>query len=123
MPDDSGNEGFAYPNFIEVDRGTEHTGENSNKNYLNYFKTKIPRYKSFYLTGDYKKMFGFNHMRVLCITVDETRLSKLKAVTEKMGGGRQFWFTTFDEIATPKSALTKPIWQIAGQEGIYSLVH
>ncbi len=122
VPDASGNAGISYPNFIEVDRATEHTGVNSDKDYLNYYKTKIPRYRSFFLSGDYQLFFGFNQMRVLCITVDKTRLDKLKAVTEKMGGGHQFWFTTIDEIATPNSALTKPIWHVAGQIKKESLI-
>ena len=114
--------GFTYPNLVEVDRSTEHIGMHSDKEYLNHFKTKIPRYLSFYRSGGYTEYFRYDEMRVLFITTDESRLQKMKAVTEALGGGRRFWFTTLEEITKPKTALTQPIWHIAGQEGKEPLV-
>ena len=122
IPNEREGGGHTYPNFIEVDRGTEHIGTSSYKDFRNYFKNKIPPYLSFYRSGDYERVFGFEHMRVLFITTDQQRLDKMKAVTEELNGGSQFWFTTIDEITAPESALTKRIWKVAGQEEAYPLV-
>ncbi len=113
---------FTYPNFLEVDRGTEHIGMSSDKPYLNYFRSKIPRYLNLYHSGDYATYFGYEEMRVLCVTTDEARVHKLKSATEALGGGEQFWFTTDEAIITPQQAITKPIWQVAGQPSAYPLV-
>ena len=121
-PSQDENKQFTYPHFLEVDRGTEHVGMNSDKPYLNYFKSKIPRYLNFYRSGDYAEIFEYEEMRVLCVTTDEDRVQKLKDATEQLGGGEQFWFTTLEAVVTPYQALTAPIWQVAGQSGQYALV-
>jgi hypothetical protein len=113
---------YTYAQFLEVDRSTEHIGLSSDKEYLNYFKTKIPRYLNFYRSGDYAAHFGFEQMRVLFVTTDEERLEKMKEAAEVLGGGEQFWLTTYEAITIPCQALAHPIWRIAGQNSHYPLV-
>ena len=60
-------------------------------------------------------------MRVLVVTTSRTRLRNLKAATERVGGGRQFWFATLDQIK-PETVLHAPLWQLAGREGSYALL-
>ncbi|MCB8944359.1 MAG: replication-relaxation family protein [Ardenticatenaceae bacterium] len=114
---------FAYPYFLEVDRGSEHIGLSSDKGYLNYFKSKIPRYLSYYRSGAYTAAFEFEQMQVLIVTTDMVRLQKMKEAIEVSGGGRQFWLTTQEQLTTPYQALTHPIWHVAQQNGPYPLVH
>ena len=113
---------FTYPSFLEVDRGTEHVGMSSDKPYLNYFRSKVPRYLNFYRSGEYATHFEYEEMRVLTVTTDEARVHRLKSAAEELGGGEQFWFTTQEAITTPYQALMEPIWQVAGKPAKYPLV-
>ena len=110
------------PCYLEVDRATEHAPLDPDTNYSNTFTTKIKKYLSHYASGDHRKQFGFDDIRLLTVTTDLKRVEKLINVTQSLGGNQRFWFTTFDQLLKPLSALTKPIWQVVGKQGNYAIV-
>ena len=116
---------YDYFNFLEVDMGTE-TGKSS-KFGRRDFSRKILAYLAYYESGLYEEKYDPENryedfpMRVLTVTTGPKRMANLKTVAEGAGAGEQFWFTTLDQVS-PESVLQKTIWEIAGQEGLYSLV-
>lgn len=82
---------------------------------------KIHTYLKYHEHGQFQQRYQANSFRVLTVTTGERRLTHLKQVTEEAGGKARFWFTTFSQL-TPETALSQPIWHIAGREGVYSLL-
>lgn len=103
-----------YPFFIEADMATE-TGEAlvfGNKD----FARKIVAYLEFYRSGQYSARYQAKSYRVLTVTTSQKRLENLMEVTERAGGKRRFWFTTFDML-NRETVLSQPIWRVATEEG------
>lgn len=109
---------YHYHLFLEVDRRTV-TGEASKWEKRDWAR-KVRAYLAYYRSGKYQKRYQTKSLRILTVTTGKVRLANLKAITKKTGGKARFWFTTFD-LATPDTILTKPIWQQASKDGLYSL--
>jgi hypothetical protein len=82
---------------------------------------KIRSYLAYHESRQFQERYHVSSFRVLTVTTGERRLANLKKITEEAGGKSRFWFTTFEQL-TSDTALSQPIWQIAGREGEYSLV-
>ena len=108
-----------YHHFLEIDMGTV-TGQSSNYRRRD-FSRKIRGYIAYGSSGQYQERYKAQSMRVLIVTTGEKRMENLKVVTEKAGGRDQFWFTTFDKI-NGDSALSRPIWAVAGREERHPLI-
>lgn len=93
--------------FLELDRGTmKH----------DLFQAKVEGYLSYYKQGGYEKRFKAKGFRVVTVvdTPTEARVHNLATHTAQMDGiGRRFWFAHLPAI-TPETALTQPIWTVAG---------
>ncbi|MHB8625520.1 MAG: replication-relaxation family protein [Aggregatilineales bacterium] len=98
--------------FVELDRGTETTKR---------FGRKIRAYIAYLNSGRYTARYGTKSLRVLTVTEGKRRLKHLKQVTEAAGGKSRFWFTTLN-VLTEETALTHPIWQVAGRTEPCSLI-
>lgn len=98
--------------FLEVDRGTMETKR---------FKTKIEAYTAYIDSGAYEKKYGTRGLRILTVTPSKKRLQNLREVTEAAGGRNRFWFAVLPEL-TPENIIDKPIWQVAGREGLSTLI-
>ena len=98
--------------FLEVDRATI-----ANKRWMQ----KIRAYNAYYKSGKYQARYGTRSLRMLTVTTGEKRLANLIASTERAGGDKMYWFTTFDQAAF-QNILTAPIWEVAGCEGRYALM-
>jgi hypothetical protein len=83
--------------------------------YIAYFTPHSPEEPS-----PYAQRFGTSRLRILTVTTGQTWLGNLKRITKQAGGRGRFWFTTFDQV-TPETVLTEPIWQKAGQDGLFRL--
>jgi len=110
---------YEYHHLLEADRGTETV--QSAKFGRRDFTRKIRGYLAYYASGRYEAKYGARSMRVLIVTTSRKRMANLRALTERVGGGEQFWFTTFDEIS-PNTVLTEPIWEKAGHVGAHPLI-
>jgi hypothetical protein len=97
--------------FLEVDLGTTPARR---------FAQKVQGYIAYRMTGRYQARYGQATFRVLTVTTTARRLASLKKATEKVGGRRMFWFTTFDQV-TPQTVLG-PVWQVAGEAGQVALL-
>jgi hypothetical protein len=98
--------------FLESDRATE-----ANKRW----GEKVQAYLEYTRSGKYTERYGTRSLRVLTVTTGEKRLANLKRATEQAGGREMFWFTTVAE-AQPEGMVGKPIWQVAGQEELQTLI-
>ena len=98
--------------FVELDRGTETTKR---------FCRKIRAYIAYVKSVGYTTRYGTKSLRVLTVTTGARRLKSLKAATERVGGHSRFWFTTLDTLSS-ETALTDPIWYVAGRPEPCSLV-
>lgn len=118
--------GYEYFNFIEVDRGNESVSPE--QPHSSNLATKIKLYLAYHQSGQYQRKYHTSVMRVLFIlqgkrgTPGEVRLQNTKRVAEELGAGQQIWFTTLEQAKNPKAVLTQPIWQKAGQEGLFRLI-
>lgn len=95
--------------FLELDRGTMK---------LDLFKAKVEGYLNYYKQGGYEKRFKAKGFRVLTVvdTPTDARVHHLAAHTAQVDGiGRRFWFAHLPSI-TLETALTHPIWTVAGDE-------
>jgi hypothetical protein len=101
-----------YHHFLEIDLATV-TGQSSRWGRRDWAR-KIRAYIAYYESGKYQQRYETTSLRILTVTTGERRLKNLKEITERVGGKKRFWFTTFEEL-TSETVLTKPIWQIAGQ--------
>ena len=83
--------------FLEVDLGHES---------LSIWQRKAKNYLQLALSGDFRKLFGQAHFRVLVLVNSERRLESIRktlaAVTEKV-----FWFATLESA---KGSFFAPIW-------------
>jgi hypothetical protein len=98
--------------FLELDRGTMTTKR---------FKTKIEAYLAYIDGGGYEKRYGTKGLRVLTVTESAARLENLRRVTEDAGGKSRFWFATLPQLRV-ENVLSQPIWQVAGREGLSTLI-
>ena len=82
---------------------------------------KIRSYLAYTDSGQFQERYHAQSFRVLTVTTGERRLANLKKITEEVGGKARFWFTTFEQLSS-ETALSQSIWQVAGREGLYSLI-
>jgi DNA-binding PadR family transcriptional regulator len=97
---------------LEMDRATETRRR---------WKHKVQAYLAYVQSGAYTRQFQARSLRILTITQGAKRLAHLKQATEQVGDTSLFWFGQLAQL-TPKTVLTEPIWQVAGQEGLRRLV-
>lgn len=98
--------------FIELDRRTES---------IEKFQHKVQAYLAYWDSRAYEKRYNTKALRVLTVTIGQERLNHLKAVTEKVDKRNWFWFGLLSEL-NADSVLSAPIWQRAGQDGLYTLI-
>ena len=98
--------------FLEADRATV-----SNKRWA----LRIRAYREYVRSGAYTRRYGARSLRVLTVTTGEKRLSNLKRTTERAGGNSSFWFSTLEQVRAV-TVLAEPIWQVAGQDGLHTLI-
>jgi hypothetical protein len=112
-----------FHNFLEVDLKTVVIEYDKDEGRDCARKTRD--YIEFLVSGKLQKRYpaAGKSMRVLYVTLSELRLKHLMSVTEKVAGKRKsrFWFTTFDRL-TPDTIASKPVWKIAGRDGLHPLV-
>lgn len=102
---------------VEIDLGTQTLKQRQQtiKHPQRTWEHKIKAYLEFFKPGGlFEQLYGSSKGRVLVITTSERRLLDMKQVTEDAGGNARFWFTTLEELR-PHTALTEPIYHIAGQ--------
>jgi hypothetical protein len=108
--------------FVECDMGT--VVEMYSQAGLKDWRRKVIGYGLYY-----KNRYSIAYpeaqksLRILVVTVNQTRLNNMKAVTAKVAGNgaHRYYFTTFERLQMG-SALTAPIWERADKEGLISLV-
>jgi hypothetical protein len=98
--------------FLELDRGSMVTKR---------FKTKIEAYMEYVESGAYERKYGTRGLRVLTVALSQGRLQSLRQVTEEAGGRNRFWFAVLSEL-TSENIIDKPVWQVAGREGLSTLI-
>lgn len=106
--------------FLEVDRATttllptiwERRG----------WRRKVQTYCTYLESQAYQNRYGAQRVRILTITTGAQRLAHLKAATEQVGGGANFWFSTREQVMDPARLLTATIWEKAGSAGQFALV-
>ena len=111
---------------LELDRGTV-----KRRNW----RRKIRAYLEYTSTGKYEQRYGTRSLRVLTVVqtarraTDEKdeerkvrrRVAHIKRWTEEEGGKNLFWFAAGTDIV-PDMVLSGEVWQIAGQDGLHSLM-
>lgn len=102
-----------YAFLVEIDMGTETT--------TRFGRDKVPSGVAYLKSELYRQRFGVAYGRYVVVTGNKTRLQNMKAQTERLGGDKLFYFTTFERIS-PESAFHESIWQLAGSEDPYSLI-
>lgn len=108
-----------YRFFVEADRRTV-TGEATTLGTRDWSR-KVLAYLAFFRSNIPETRYGSRRFRVLTVTTGAKRLANLRAVTEKMGGQRKFWFTTFAS-ATAEQILTEAVWEVATGDTPRSLI-
>lgn len=94
-------------NFVEADSGSEG---------LPQVLQQLRIYMAYTQSGLYEQSFGTKFWRVLLVTNSLKRRDNIRKRLAALGGGANFWFTTFDEL-TVNSVLRQPIWvKTAGTE-------
>ena len=112
-------EGKVFSHFLEADRRTV-VGVSSKSGRRDWAR-KVRAFTAFYESGQYGRRYSAEQFRVLTVTTGAVRLANLKTITEEAGGGRRFWFTTYEQL-TSKTALSAPIWSVAGSSDAYALL-
>jgi hypothetical protein len=102
-----------YAFLVEIDMGTETT--------TRFGRDKVLPGVAYLKSELYAQRFGVAYGRYVVVTGSETRLQNMKTQTERLGGEKLFYFTTFERIS-PQSAFYEPIWWLAGAEPQYSLI-
>jgi hypothetical protein len=92
--------------FVEVDMGTESNDR---------FASKIRRYLAYRESRLFRVRFSGRAFRVLFVAPTSVRVRTLRRVAERLGAERTFWFARLPDVVT--SAISDPIWQLAGGEG------
>jgi hypothetical protein len=103
-----------YHHFLEVDLRTV-VGKATRWGRRDWAR-KIQAYIAYFDSGLYQQRYETTSLRILTVTTGERRLRNLQEITERVGGRKRFWFTTFDEL-TSETVFTKPIWRMAGRGG------
>ena len=98
--------------FLEADRATV-----SNKRWA----LRVRACMEYVRSGSYTRRFGAHSLRVLTVTTGEKRLANLKRTTEKARGDATFWFASLPSVEA-SSVLSQPIWHVAGQDGLHTLI-
>lgn len=98
--------------FLELDQATM-----SNERW----RTRALAYLDYTASGKYEARYKTRSLRILTVTTTAKRLANLRATTEKAGGGRLFWFTTYAE-AMDKGILCEEIWRVAGDGSVSALI-
>ncbi len=98
--------------FLELDQATM-----SNPRW----RTRVLAYLAYVTSGKYEARYQTRSLRILTVTTTAKRLANLRATTEKAGGGRIFWFTTFAE-AMHEGILSEDIWRVAGGNDCSALI-
>lgn len=98
--------------FVEVDRGTEE---------LSKFTPQVRVYNQYTASGQYQQQYQAKSLRILVVTSSSKRLATLREATQKIGGDRKYWFTTFMQ-AIPDAVLTDLIWQTLEDDGLQPLI-
>jgi Replication-relaxation len=109
------------PHLVEIDLSTV-TGTSDK---YRSFATKVLAYIAYFESPAYIARWGTASGRVTTYTTTQERLKHLKAITEEMGGGRRFWFTTLQraiDTKEPAAIYTAPIWTMATEDGVYALL-
>lgn len=112
-------QGQIFSHFLEADRRTV-VGVSSKSGRRDWAR-KVRAFSAFQQSGQYQKRYNAAEFRVLTVTTGQQRLENLKGITEQAGGGRRFWFTTYEQL-TGTTALHGEIWKVAGAAGSYSLL-
>lgn len=102
-----------YAFLLEVDMGTEDNPR--------FGREKVLPGLAYLKIAAYHQRFGLRYGRFLIVTTGKRRLHNMKAQAERLGGKGLFYFTTFDCI-TPESVVTQPIWWLAGETQLRSIV-
>jgi hypothetical protein len=103
----------SYNFLVEIDMGTEST--------VRFGRDKVPAGVAYVKSELYQQRFGVPYGRYVVVTGSEERLMNMKSQTERWGGQKLFYFTTFDLIS-PQSAFGESIWWLAGSKKHYSLI-
>ena len=103
---------YDYHHLLEIDLATV-TGQSSRWGRRDWAR-KIRAYVEYDTSGLYRQRYGTSSLRILTVTTGPRRLSNLKEIAQRVGGKARFWFTTFDQLS-PETALSQPIWQVAGR--------
>ena len=98
--------------FLEADRATV-----SNKRWA----VRVRACMEYVRSGRYSQRFDARSLRVLTVTTGEKRLANVKRTTEKARGDATFSFAPLERVE-PKTVLSRPIWQAAGQDGLHTLI-
>jgi hypothetical protein len=96
-----------YAYLVEIDMGTETT--------TRFGRDKVPSGIAYLKSEAYLQRFGLSYGRFVVVTSSEERLQNMKVQTERLGGEKLFYFTTFEQIQA-QNALQKPIWWLAGSK-------
>ena len=104
--------------FLECDRGTV-TVAGAGRTAT--WTRRIKAYQAYFASEEIHEQYGTNRIRVLSVTTGERRLVSLKRATEAAGGRKRYWFAVADRVS-PARILLKPEWQVAGQDGRFSLI-
>ena len=83
-------------------------------------KRKVKPILKYFGSDAYEKQFGVQDGVCLFVTTSERRLQNLKKTIEQSGGEGLFYLTTSD-LVSADTILTKPIWQLAGSDYIFSI--
>jgi hypothetical protein len=102
-----GHDGYEYPVFLEVDRGTM-TEER--------FVNKLKLYWRWWREERIKDSLGFTHFRVLTVTPNETRSENLRIASKEADtnkkGSNMFLFASDKNYSISKpEAIFEPIWK------------
>jgi hypothetical protein len=111
-----------FHHFLEVDLRTV-VGQYSQDGRADWAR-RVRSHVAYYRSGLYQRRFpAKKSLRILTVTTGDTRLANLKEITERIAGKqkRRFYYTTFDQL-NPETALTEPIWQVAGRDELQPLI-
>jgi hypothetical protein len=116
-------EGGKCHRFLEIDNATETVTPSVSA--PSSWGMKVKRYLAYFEQGRFENRYHAKGMVVLTLTTNKVRLENLKRATEKESKKTQqedrFWFATVTDFFNPDvNVLTDPIWQRAGQEGIFT---
>ena len=85
IPESSCNDFYNF--LVEIDMGTETT--------VRFGRDKVPSGVAYLKSELYRQRFGVSYGRYVVVTGSEERLMNMKSQTERWGGQKLFYFTTF----------------------------